>query len=149
MTAHRVVVLHGPNLNLLGRREPHIYGHESLHDIDRRLLELAGDWGWQLESLQSNHEGVLVDRLQACLDDGTRAVLLNPGGLTHTSVVLRDAVAAVRERVHVIEVHLSIPEAREPFRHTSLIAPVVSARVSGLGARSYDVGLHAAKALLD
>lgn len=149
MTTRHVLVLHGPNLNLLGRREPHIYGHDTLENIDARLVALATPWRWTLECLQSNHEGVLVDRLQACLDDQTDAVLLNPGGLTHTSVVLRDAVAAICDTTPVIEVHLSIPEAREPFRHVSLVAGVVSARISGLGARSYEVGLHAARALLE
>lgn len=147
-TAIRVLALHGPNLNLLGRREPHIYGTAGLDAVDAATRARAEQWGWTYESLQSNHEGVLIDRLQACLDDGTAGVLLNPAGLTHTSVSLRDTVAAVIDKVPVVEVHLSIPEAREPFRHQSYVAGVVSARVSGLGAESYLVGLEALRCLL-
>lgn len=144
----RVLSLHGPNLNLLGRREPHIYGQTGLDAVDRAVRARAESWGWSHESFQSNHEGALIDRLQACLDDGTAGVLLNPGGLTHTSVSLRDTVAAVVDHLPVIEVHLSIPEAREPFRHTSYVAGVVSGRISGLGPDSYLVGLEALRCLL-
>lgn len=143
-----VLVLHGPNLNLLGHREPSIYGRTTLSEIDSELGQQAQRLGLTVECLQSNHEGVLVDRLHAALGDGTQAVLLNPGGLTHTSVVLRDAVAAVAPKIPVIEVHLSIPEAREPFRHLSLVAGVVSGRISGFGARSYTIALEAAARLI-
>lgn len=144
----RVLVLHGPNLNLLGTREPEIYGTTTLDDIHQVLSALAAQRGLAIETMQSNHEGVLVDRLHATLTDGTRAVLFNPGGLTHTSVVLRDAVSAIAPRLPVIEVHLSVPEAREPFRHISLIAGVVAGRVSGFGPDSYAVALEAAARLL-
>ena len=144
----RILVLHGPNLNLLGVREPEVYGHTTLHQIDADLKSLAEQRNIHLETMQSNHEGALVDRIHQTLHDGTRALIINPGGLTHTSVVLRDAIAALKSRVHVVEVHLSIPEARESFRHLSLIADVVSARVSGLGADSYAVGFEAALRLI-
>ena len=139
-----VLVLHGPNLNLLGVREPAIYGSTRLSDIDARLEALGPTLGLSIDALQSNHEGVLVDRLHAALEDGTRGVLTNPGGLTHTSVVLRDAVAAVSGGgLPVVEVHLSQPEARETFRHVSLLSGVVAGRVSGFGALSYELGLRA------
>jgi 3-dehydroquinate dehydratase-2 len=144
-----VLVLNGPNLNLLGRREPDIYGATTLDEIEADLRERAASRGLRVACMQSNHEGALIDRLQGALDDGTRAVLLNPGGLTHTSVALRDAVAVVAAAVPVIEVHLSVPEAREPFRHVSLIAGVVSGRISGFGPLSYPLALEAALRLVE
>src|SRR6267142_2623316 len=118
-----VLVLHGPNLQALGSREPDVYGHTTLAEIDRRLEELAAQLGCAVECRQSNHEGVLIDALYAAAGkvDG---VLLNPGGLTHTSVALRDAIHAVR--LPVVEVQLSNPAAREPFRATSLVSVVAA-----------------------
>lgn len=135
-----VLVLHGPNLNLLGIREPEVYGHLSLTDLDERIRAVAATLGLAVESAQSNHEGHLIDRLQDARGrvDG---VILNPGGLTHTSVSLRDAVAALD--IPVVEVHLSNPMAREPFRHEDRIAPVVWGVVSGMGTISYLAALFA------
>jgi 3-dehydroquinate dehydratase-2 len=144
MTA-TVFVLNGPNLNLLGSREPEIYGRETLDDIARMLTERAGPLDLELDIRQSNHEGHLIDWLHEAAATGAKAVILNAGGYTHTSVALRDAVAAIE--VPVIEVHLSNPAAREPFRHASLIAPVAKGSIAGFGARSYMLALDAAAAL--
>jgi 3-dehydroquinate dehydratase-2 len=141
----RVTVLHGPNLNLLGLREPEIYGTTRLAELDEALARLAGELGLELHCAQSNHEGVLVDWIQAGRgrDD---ALILNAAAYTHTSVAIRDAVAA--SEVPTIEVHLSIPGAREDFRHTSLLTGVVVGRVEGFGPMSYLLALRAASALL-
>jgi 3-dehydroquinate dehydratase II len=140
-----VLVLHGPNLQALGSREPEVYGHTTLAEIDRRLNELAAQLGCAVECRQSNHEGVLIDALYAAAGkvDG---VLLNPGGLTHTSVALRDAIHAVR--LPVVEVHLSNPAAREPFRTTSLVSGVAAAVVQGFGADGYLLALRGLLGLL-
>lgn len=135
----RIGVLHGPNLNLLGEREPALYGATTLAEIDARLAALGGELGVAVTCFQSNHEGALIDHLQA----ERRAVdgwLLNPGGYTHTSVALRDAVLASGRPA--VEVHLSNPDAREPFRRTSLLADVVVGRVCGFGAASYELALR-------
>lgn len=136
----RLLVLHGPNLNLLGRREPELYGREDLAGIDRALADAAKAAGASLESFQSNHEGALVDRVQEAAGrfDG---LLVNPGGLTHTSVALRDALLAVA--LPVVEVHLSNPFRREPFRHRSYVSDVAVGVVCGFGAASYRLGLEA------
>jgi len=140
--AVRVLVLHGPNLNLLGRREPEIYGAASLAEIDALLTQRAEDRGAEVVMLQSNHEGVLIDALHEAGQGTADAVVLNAGGLTHTSVSLRDAVVA--SGLPVIEVHLSNVAAREAFRHVSLLAPVVVGQVTGFGVDSYLLGLDAA-----
>jgi len=144
MTA-TVFVLNGPNLNLLGIREPESYGRDTLDDIARMLDGRAGELGLAVDIRQSNHEGHLIDWLHEAAASGAKAVILNAGGYTHTSIALRDAVAAIA--VPVIEVHLSDPLAREPFRHTSFLADVCKQSITGLGARGYIVALDAAAAL--
>jgi len=135
----RVLVLHGPNLNLLGEREPEIYGRTTLADIDRALASLAAERGAELASFQSNHEGALIDRLHA--ERGRcDAIIINPAGLTHSSVSLRDALAA--SAVPIIEVHLSNVHAREPFRRRSLVAPIATGQICGLGALGYELALR-------
>lgn len=141
-----ILVLHGPNLNLLGEREPGIYGHVRLDDINARLTARANEAGHQLEAFQSNAEHALVDRVQAARGDGTHFLLVNPAAFTHTSVALRDALAAVA--LPFIEVHLSNPHAREPFRHTSYFTDLAVGLVSGFGADSYAYALEAAIARL-
>ena len=138
----KLLVLHGPNLNLLGTREPEIYGHATLADIDADLAQRARAAGHEVDSLQSNAEHVLVDRVQAAREDGTAFLLVNPAGFTHTSVALRDALAAVA--LPFIEVHLSNPHAREPFRHTSYFSDLAVGVVAGFGAASYTLALDAA-----
>jgi 3-dehydroquinate dehydratase II len=144
-TLPTIYVLSGPNLNLLGSREPEIYGSDTLDEIARRLEARAGELGVRTEIRQSNHEGHLIDWLHEAQAEGARAVLLNAGGFTHTSVALHDAVKAVV--VPVIEVHLSNPAARETFRHRSLIAPAAKGVVAGFGADSYLLALDAAARL--
>ena len=141
----KVLVLHGPNLNLLGTREPEIYGSMTLGDINTQLLELGKEFGAQLKCCQSNHEGALIDALQ---DAQTWAdgVIFDPGGYTHTSVALRDAIAALK--IPVIEVHLSNVYAREEFRHHSMISAVCQGKIVGFGWRSYTLALRALGELL-
>ncbi len=134
----RLLVLHGPNLNLLGTREPAIYGHTTLAEIDGRLRERAEKAGISIDFLQSNAESVLIDRIQAARHDGTRYILINPAAFTHTSVALRDALAAVA--IPFIEIHLSNPYAREPFRQHSYFSDLAEAVICGFGADGY---LHA------
>ena len=140
-----VFVLNGPNLNLLGTREPEIYGAESLDDIGAMLSSQAEGLGLAIDMRQSNHEGHLIDRLHEAQAVGAKAVILNPGGYTHTSVALRDAVASIN--VPVIEVHLSNPEAREDFRHKSFVGAVCKGSVRGFGSASYTLALDAAARL--
>jgi 3-dehydroquinate dehydratase-2 len=136
----KVLVLHGPNLNLLGTREPEVYGSMTLEDINSKLIELGNELGAEVKCSQSNHEGALIDALH---DARTWAngVVFNPGGYTHTSIALRDAISAIG--IPVIEVHLSNVYAREEFRHMSLISAVCKGKVLGLGWRSYTLGLRA------
>lgn len=134
-----VLVLHGPNLNLLGTREPEIYGRETLARINRRLAATARAAGVMLECLQSNHEGVLVDRVQQAKGEGVGFILLNPAGFTYSSIALRDALTAVQ--IPFIEVHLSNIHAREPWRAHSHFTAVAVGSVLGLGSRGYDLAL--------
>jgi 3-dehydroquinate dehydratase-2 len=140
-----VFVLNGPNLNLLGSREPEIYGHDTLDAIAARLADRAAELGIAVDMRQSNHEGHLIDWLHEASAAGAKAVILNAGGYTHTSVALRDAVAAIA--VPVIEVHLSDPLARESFRHTNFLTDVCKQSITGLGAHGYILALDAAAAL--
>jgi len=132
---HHILVLHGPNLNLLGTREPEIYGSVTLAEIDQGLEALAKKSSAQLTSFQSNHEGALVDRIQATLSDGTTHIIINAGAYTHTSVAIRDALAAVKHPF--IEVHLSNVYRREPFRHHSYLSDLAQAVIAGLGVQGY------------
>lgn len=135
-----ILVLHGPNLNLLGSREPAVYGATTLAEIDAALLRRAGEAGFGLASFQSNHEGALVDRVQAARSDGTRFILINPAAFTHTSVALRDALAAVA--LPFIEVHLSNVHRREAFRHHSYFSELAEGVIVGLGASGYRLALE-------
>jgi 3-dehydroquinate dehydratase-2 len=139
-----VLVLHGPNLNLLGTREPAVYGSATLPDIDRELTQIATEAGARLESLQSNHEGVLIDRVHAARADGTDFIIVNPAGFTHSSVALRDALAAVA--IPFVEVHLSNIHRREPFRHHSYFSDLAEGVICGLGAQGYTLALRFALA---
>jgi len=138
--ASKILVVHGPNLNLLGTREPEVYGRTTLAEIDARLSELAKAAGCELESLQSNHEGILIDRIQEARGSAD-GILINPGGLTHSSVSLRDALSATG--LPVVEVHMSNIFARESFRHHSYVSGIAVGIVSGFGAASYRFGLEA------
>ena len=138
--AMKLLVLHGPNLNLFGRREPHIYGTTTLAEIDARLQALAGELGAELEILQSNHEGALIDKLHERIDS-VQGALVNPAGLTQHGVPLHDAIKAMP--FPVLEVHMSNIAAREPWRAHSIISPAVKGTIQGLGWRSYTAGLRA------
>lgn len=135
----QILVLHGPNLNLLGTREPDVYGRLTLAQIDADLRQAALNAGATLQSFQSNHEGVLIDRVQAARDDGTQFIIINPAALTHTSVGLRDALAAVA--LPFIEVHLSNIHQREAFRHHSYFSALAVGVICGLGADGYQLAL--------
>lgn len=141
----KILVIHGPNLNMLGQREPDIYGHQSLDEINARLLSLGENLGLEIETFQSNHEGEIVDRIQLAAGscDG---ILINPAAYTHTSIAIRDALSLMD--IPVVEIHLSNIYKREPFRHKSLIADIVAARISGFGAQGYLLALQGLAALI-
>ena len=138
----KILVVHGPNLNLLGTREPKIYGSATLADINADLASIARSSGHDLADFQSNSEGALIDRIQAAAKDGTVFIVINPGALTHTSIALRDALAAVA--IPFIEVHLSNVHAREPFRHRSYLSDLAVGVITGFGPDSYRLALTAA-----
>lgn len=138
----KILVLHGPNLNLLGTREPEVYGHATLADIDADLAANARASGIELASFQSNAEHELIERVQSARDDGTAFILINPGAFTHTSIALRDALAAVK--IPFIEVHLSNPHAREAFRRVSYFSDIAVGVIAGFGAQSYQLALRVA-----
>lgn len=140
----RVLILHGPNLNLLGTREPGVYGLRTLAQIDEDLQQKAQEAGIELHCFQSNHEGALVDRIQAAGRDGTRFIIINPAAYTHTSVAIRDALAAVA--LPFVEVHLSNVHKREPFRHHSYVSDLAVGVICGLGPMGYSLALQYALA---
>ena len=145
MTTPTVFVLNGPNLNLLGTREPEVYGHDTLDDIAGRLEDQAQALGLSIDMRQSNHEGHLIDWLHEANATKAKAVILNPGAFTHTSIALYDAIKAIT--VPVIEVHLSNPHAREAFRHRSYVGQAAKGTIAGFGWRSYALALDAAAKL--
>ncbi len=138
----KILVIHGPNLNLLGEREPDIYGKFKLSDIDKALLKLAKSKKISLKILQSNHEGDIIEAIGNAKKEKFSAILINPAAYTHTSIAIRDAISA--SGLPTVEVHLSNIHAREEFRHNSLIAPVARGQISGFGVNSYILGLEAA-----
>lgn len=143
----KILVIHGPNLDLLGKREPEVYGKTTLGEIDKQLKQMAGEYKVQLEIFQSNHEGDIVDSIGKSKEKGIDSIIINPAAYTHTSVAVRDAISACG--VPAIEVHLSNIYSREEFRHTSLVAPVALGQISGFGAESYYLALQAAVKLND
>ena len=140
----KLLVLHGPNLNLLGSREPEIYGTDTLADIDTRLQVLAGEAGHDLQTLQSNGEQALIECIHQARSEGVAYIVINPGAFTHTSIALRDALLAVE--IPFIEIHLSNVHAREAFRQTSYLSDVATAVITGCGAQGYEFALRAAMA---
>ncbi len=137
---NKILVLHGPNLNLLGTRQPEIYGHETLEDINNGLFEQAALAGWEIACRQSNHEGQLIDWIQAARLDGTASIIINPAAYTHTSVAILDALNAFEGRV--IEVHLSNVHKREGFRHHSYVSLRADGVIAGLGSQGYRAALE-------
>lgn len=139
-TLPQILVIHGPNLNLLGVREPEVYGHTKLRDIDAELARLGTQWGLEVRTFQSNHEGAIVDEIQN-VREHVDGIIINPAAYTHTSIAIRDALLA--SSVPVIEVHLSNIHKREEFRHRSMLAGIVSGQIIGLGANGYYLALRA------
>lgn len=142
----KILVIHGPNLNLLGKRETNVYGKVSLDEVNRSLEKEAERLNISIEVFQSNHEGDIVQKIQEAKESGFNAVLINPAAYTHTSVAIRDAISAIE--IPAVEAHLSNIYAREEFRHTSLIAPVAAGQIAGFGLNSYILGLQAAAGLI-
>jgi 3-dehydroquinate dehydratase-2 len=140
-----IALLHGPNLNLLGQREPHIYGTSTLADYEKAVVEAASQHGHTVEAFQSNHEGALVDAIHAARHHAD-AIIINPGAFTHYAWSLHDALAAFAGPI--IEVHISNPNAREPWRHTSVVAPVATGSIMGLGMHGYELAVEAVAARL-
>jgi 3-dehydroquinate dehydratase-2 len=138
----QILLLNGPNLNLLGKREPHLYGPDTLAAVEKHLTALAKQAGHELDCYQSNHEGALIDRIQKCAADGTAILIFNPGGYTHTSIALRDALLAVA--LPFIEVHVSNPFRREHFRRHSYFSDIAVGVITGCGALGYELALSAA-----
>lgn len=138
----KILLLNGPNLNLLGTREPQLYGHETLADVEARAVALGVSRGVPVECFQSNHEGALIDRIHAARLDGTGHIVINPGGLTHTSVALRDALAGVA--IPFFEVHVSNVHKREAFRHHSFLSEIAAGVIVGFGVGGYTMALDAA-----
>lgn len=141
-----ILIINGPNLNLLGKREPGVYGNDSLQEIQNEIVKLAKELNIGVEFYQSNHEGGIIDALHNAMDEND-GVLLNAGAYTHYSYAIRDAIAAIK--IPVIEVHMSNIHAREEFRHTSVIAPVCKGSIAGFGKDSYLLGLRAVKNIID
>jgi 3-dehydroquinate dehydratase-2 len=135
----KILVIHGPNLNMLGKREPHIYGHQSLGEINDQMLERGRKLGIEVETFQSNHEGVIVDKIQQTMGE-CHGIIINPAAYTHTSVAIRDALAMLE--IPVVEIHLSNIHKREPFRHQSMIADIAAARIAGFGSQGYMLALE-------
>jgi len=135
----KILILHGPNLNLLGSREPEVYGTETLSDINAKIRSLADELGAETDFFQSNHEGALIDRIHQARQDGVDGLIINPGGLTHTSVSLRDAISGVA--IPTVEIHLSNVHSREEFRHRSYIAPIAVGQICGFGSEGYLLAL--------
>ena len=138
----QILLLNGPNLNLLGKREPHLYGPDTLAAIEKHVAAIAKQMGHELDAFQSNHEGALIDRIQKAASDGTAIMIFNPGGYTHTSIALRDALLAVA--LPFIEVHISNPQRREHFRRHSYFSDIAAGVVTGFGALGYELALVAA-----
>lgn len=136
-----ILLLNGPNLNRLGKREPEVYGSETLQDLESRIITKGKEWGVSVVAFQSNHEGELIDRIHLAADEEMDGIIFNPGAFTHYSYAIRDAVAAIP--VPVIEVHISNIHSREPFREHSVIAPVAVGQIAGLGFIGYELALRA------
>jgi 3-dehydroquinate dehydratase II len=137
----KVLLLNGPNLNLLGTREPGIYGGETLKDVEEKVTTLGGNLGWEIFCYQSNHEGDLIDQIHEAFFQGYSGIIINPGAFTHYSYGIRDAIAGIN--IPVIEIHISNIHARESFRHVSVTAPVTAGQIIGFGVKGYELALIA------